>query len=134
MSYLLYFLKPTNPDSKSYKFSVPFRTDLKFPMISVNEDTGKYVKAILLNREKVLGKPISVGQKDYSADDVVRIMRDVGGLDVVAEQITDEEYRKQLAMRGVPDFFIDDMSANMRYMQTYGFFSGKTLDEGHEVS
>lgn len=134
MSYLLFFLKPTNPGSKSYKFSVPFPTNIKLPMISVNEDTGKYAKAILLNREKVLGKQVLVGEKDYSPDDIVRIMRDVGGLDVVSEEITHGEYRKSLAMRGVPDFFIDDMSDNMRYIQTYGFFNGKSLDGGHEVS
>jgi hypothetical protein len=134
MSYLLFFLKPVNPGSKSYKFSVPFPTNIKLLMISVDEDTGKYAKAILLNGEKVLGKQVLVGEKYYSPDDIVRIMRDVGGLDVMSEEITDEEYRKSLVMRGVPDFFINDMSDNMRYIQTHRFFSGKSLGGGHEVS
>jgi hypothetical protein len=56
-SYPLFWLKPvspsTSPTPKSYKFSLPLTRCLKLPMISVNSDAGKYVKAILLNREKV---------------------------------------------------------------------------------
>ncbi|PMD52673.1 NAD(P)-binding protein [Hyaloscypha bicolor E] len=55
--YLLFWLKPVSPSpsptSKSYKSFLPLTQSLKLPMIPVNCDTGKYVKAILLNREKV---------------------------------------------------------------------------------
>jgi hypothetical protein len=52
----LFWPKPVpsvSPASKSYKSFLPLTQSLKLPMISVNSDTGKYVKAILLNREKV---------------------------------------------------------------------------------
>jgi hypothetical protein len=103
-------------------------------MISVNVDTGKYVKAILLNREKVLGKQIYAAERHYSPVEIVRVLKEAGGLDVVVEQIDDAEYRRQMAAKGAPDFFIDDMSDNMKFMQTYGFFSEKQSGEGREVS
>lgn len=134
MSYLLYWLQPISPGSKSYKFSVPFPTSTKLPLISVNEDTRKYVKAILLNREKVLGKQISAGENYYSPDDAVRIIRLIGGLDATVEQVTSEEYRKQLAALGVPGFFINDMSDNVKYIEECGFFDAKSMKEGQEVS
>jgi hypothetical protein len=103
-------------------------------MISVNIDTGKYVKAILLNREKVFGKQIYAAERHYSPVEIVKVLKEVGGLDVVVEQIDDAEYRKQMAAKGAPDFFIDDMSDNMKFMQAYGFFSEKQSEEGREVS
>jgi len=42
-------------------------------------------------------------------------------VDVVYEQCTNAEYRTSLAVRGLPDFFVEDMSQNMRYIAEYGF-------------
>ena len=133
-NYLSYFLKPTSPDAKSYKFCAPFPITTKLPIFCVNEDTGKYVKAILLNREKVLGKQVYIAENHYSLIDIVKALKEVGGLDVVAEEIDDATYRKNLAAAGAPDFFIEDMSDNMKFMQTYGYFSEKQAEEGREVS
>jgi hypothetical protein len=133
-NYLPYFLKPTSPGAKSYKFCAPVPITTKLPIFSVNEDTGKYVKAILLNREKVLGKQVYIAENHYSLIDIVKALKEVGGLDVVAEEIDDATYRKNLAAAGAPDFFIEDMSDNMKFMQTYGYFSEKQAEEGREVS
>ena len=133
-NYLLYFLKPTSPDAKSYKFCAPFPVTTKLPIFCVNEDTGKYVKAILLNREKVLGKQVYIAENHYSFIDIVKALKEVGGLDVVAEEIDDATYRKNLAAAGALDLFIEDMSDNMKFMQTYGYFSEKQAEEGREVS
>ena len=63
-------------------------------------------------------------------------MRDVGGLDVVIEQVDDGVYRAALAAMGLPDVFVDDMSDNLKFISTYGFFGSKenVLKEGHKVS
>jgi hypothetical protein len=88
----------------------------------------------LLNREEVLGKQIYIAENHLSPVEIVKLLKEVGGLDVVVEQIDDQEYRKQLAAMGAPQFFVDDMSDNMRFMQTYGFFSEEQAAEGREVS
>jgi len=41
-------------------------------MISAGEDTGKFVKGILLNREKVLGKQIRAAENAYTLDENVQ--------------------------------------------------------------
>jgi NmrA-like family len=136
-NYLLMWLKAdpsSTSTSKSYKLSLPLTPDLKLPMISVNTDTGKYVKAILLNREKVLGKQISAAGGHYSPEDIVRVLKEVGGLDVTVERITEAEQRQHMAALGAPEFFIDDIVDNVKFMQEYGFFSEKVAEEGREVS
>ncbi|KAE9364578.1 NAD(P)-binding protein [Stipitochalara longipes BDJ] len=133
-SYLLYYLKHVPSSStKSYKFAVPFSPTLKIPLISVASDTGKYVKAILLNREGVLGKQVSAGEKYYSPEEIVKVLREVGGLDVVVEQIDEQEYRTQMAAMGAPEFYVDDMVDNIRFVETYGFFSERAAEEGREL-
>lgn len=75
-----------------------------------------------------------IAETHFSPNEIVKMLKDVGGLDVVAEQIDDQEYRKQVAEMGAPEFFVDDMSDTMKFMQTYGFFSEKQAAEGREVS
>ena len=107
---------------------------LKFPLISVNKDTGKYVKAILLNKEKLLGKQVYAGEKEYEIGEIIEIMKSERGLDVVFEQCSDEQFRGALAAAGLPEFMQQDMSDNMKYVAEYGFANGEGLEAGHEAS
>jgi hypothetical protein len=50
--------------------------------MSVVEDTGKYVKAILLNREKLLGKQVCAAEKNYTVEDCVALLGEKAGVDV----------------------------------------------------
>ena len=134
MSYVLLMVSPVSPGSKSYKISLPIPKTATVPLISVTEDVGKYVKSILLNREKVLGKQICAAEKYYGLDEIVNVLREDGGLDVVYEQCSEKEYREGLAAIGVPKFFQEDMAQNMKYISSYGMFGGMSLEEGHEVS
>lgn len=123
---------PTAP--KTFKISIPNPMTLKFPLISVKEDTGKYVKAILLNMEELLGKQVYAGEKEYEIGEIIEIMKSEGSLDVVFEQCSDEEFRAGLATAGLPEFMQQDMSDNMKYIAEYGFANGEGLEAGHEVS
>lgn len=137
MNYILFYLAPdgsTNSKSKEYKITFPIASTVKWPLLSVNEDTGKYVKAILLNRERLLGKQICAGEKNYSIDETIRVMNEKGGIKVTLEQCSEDEYKKALEEKGLPDFFRDDMSENMQFVAEFGFFSDSELDTGHEVS
>jgi uncharacterized protein YbjT (DUF2867 family) len=135
MNQIIQFLLPTiSPSgSKAYKFIAPVPADTKMPLISVNKDTGKYVKAMLLHPEKVLGERIYTGEKYYTMDETAEIMKRVGGLDVEYEQCTDEAFRKSLAGVGAPEFLQEDMSQNMKYVQEYGFFQ-QDLEDSQKVS
>lgn len=139
MHYVGYNLQPTISSSaskKSYKFYWPVPGTTPIPLISVASSTGTYVKSILLQKDKSLGKQICAAQDWYSLADIVRIIRDEGGLDVVFEQFSDAEYKAALASKGLPDFFQEDMSENARWIAEWGFYGGKegVLEEGHQVS
>jgi hypothetical protein len=121
---------------KSYKLPFPIPGTTPLPLISVASSTGIYVKSILLQKDKSLGKQICAAQGWYSLNDIVRIIRDEGGLDVVFEQCSDAEYKAGLASKGLPDFFQEDMSENAKWIAEWGFYGGKegVLEEGHQVS
>ncbi len=85
MEVLLVLLQPIEPKSKFYKFSQPVPITTKFPLIAVNDDTSKYVKSILLNRDTMLGKRILAADDLYSLDDCAKILKETANLDVVVE-------------------------------------------------
>jgi len=133
MHYILFQLVPKPLGSKSYVLQFPVSLNTKYPLISVSTDVGKYVKSILLNREKLLGKQIIAGEREYTVQETADILKDVGGLDVVAEQIGEKEYRGILAARGFPEFLQDDMLSNMDYFGTNGFFNGEDVRRDHDI-
>ncbi|KAF8857511.1 NAD(P)-binding protein [Acephala macrosclerotiorum] len=127
--YVLFQLVPTSadPNKKLYALKSPLPTSTKYALIDVNNDVGKYVKSIPLNREKLLGKQV-LGRERESV-----VLRDVGGLDVKAEQVSEVEYRGILAAVGFPKFLQDDMVSNMEYIQEYGFFGGEDVKRDHHL-
>jgi len=135
MNQIIHFLLPSTSPSgaKSYKFTIPVPASTKMPLISVNKDTGKYVKAMLLQPQKIIGERIYTGVKYYTLNETAEIIQRIGGLDVEFEQCTDEAFRKSLAGVGAPEFLQEDMSQNMKYVQEYGFFQ-QDLEDSQKVS
>ncbi|KAH8801727.1 hypothetical protein F5884DRAFT_847621 [Xylogone sp. PMI_703] len=137
MSFTLSMLSPvpSTMSGHSYKLALPIPKNTKWPMISAELDIGKYVRAILLNRDKVLGKQICAAERDYTLEEIVQSMRDKGGLDVTYEQIMEEQFRKGLEAKGYPDFFRDDLTKAMKYSADYGFLRGVGvgLEVGHQI-
>jgi len=127
-------LTPASANSKSYKLITPMSTNSKIPLISVRADTGKYVKSIIQNRDKMLGKTIMAGVKEYSVEEAVHVLAETGGLDVVAEKCAYGEYKDMLVAFGMPEFVADDMTENMKYFEEYGFFGGGKVENDHSVS
>ncbi|KAH8801515.1 hypothetical protein F5884DRAFT_685069 [Xylogone sp. PMI_703] len=132
-SFVFFMIQPTAPDTQSYKISVPVPGTRVFPLLSANEDVGKYVWAIFQNREKYLGEEICGAEREYSLDEMVKILREDGGLDIVLEQCSTEEYKARLAAMGLPGFFQDDMVETMQYVTEYGYFPKGKIEVGHEI-
>ncbi|KAK0124013.1 hypothetical protein ONS95_009000 [Cadophora gregata] len=133
MEQLPLMLVPTSSNTQSYKLFAPISTSLKIPLISVQADTGKYVRSIILNREKMLGKVVMGGVKEYTVQEAAKIMAAIGGVDVVDDTCTYEEYQKMLMGFGLPEFVAADMTENMKYFTEYGFFGGQNVEDDHSV-
>ncbi|TVY41185.1 NmrA-like family domain-containing protein [Lachnellula subtilissima] len=129
MNFLLSNIIPTSEGAKSYNLAFPFPPDTKIPLISVNKDTGAYVKHILLNRETFLGRQVSACENEYTPTEIVSILKKVGGVDIsLPADYTEDNFKKRLTAHGVPEFFQEDLVENMKFIHEFGFFGGLKLD------
>lgn len=129
-----------NPETGVYELGLPVATDTKFPMMATEYDTGKFVKAILLNREKTLGKRIFGAEKYYSVSELMDIfsrVKPVDGKGARAVTISDEAYKERLAAAGMPPFIQEELLQNWRLNDTTaggpGYYSGLGLEESHSI-
>ncbi len=128
--FVLGLLQPISPGSKTYVMALPADPTNPqgiFPLIDIEEDAGNYIKAILLHREKMLGKQVVAAEKYYSIAEILRILKEAGGLDVVFQQISDEAFTAGMVQAGVPEFFAEDITENFKFMQEFGYYGGASL-------
>lgn len=129
MSFLFAHIIPTSEGAKSYNLELPFPTSTKMPLISVNKDTGAYVKHILLNRETFLGRQVSAAENEYTPTEIVSILKKAGHVDIsLPANYTEEDFKKRLTTLGVPEFFQEDLVENIKWIDEFGFFGGLKLD------
>jgi len=129
MNFLPSNIIPTSEGAKSYNLAFPFPPDTKIPLISVNKDTGAYVKHILLNREIFLGRQVSACENEYTLSEIVSIFKNVGGVDIsLPASYTEGDFKNRLTALGVPEFFQEDLVENMNFIHEFGYFGGLKLD------
>lgn len=129
-------LRPS-PVTGAYTLALPIPTTSPMPLIDTETDTGKFVKGILLNREKVLGKRI-LGAADYYTPtqivDTFKASKPADSKDAVAVEIQGEVFKGFLAKTGAPPAIQEEMLQNMQLMPQFGYYGGESLAESHSVS
>ncbi|CAD6442183.1 3f8367d9-64e3-4ab1-ae21-f3ffc836c92d [Sclerotinia trifoliorum] len=124
------------PDDKKWKIILPCPASTQVPLVATAEDTGKFVKGILLNREKVLGKQI-LGATNYATfSEILNEFKEqypIAGEGAEFVQISYEAYRDNLASEGRSAFIQDDLVDNMMWISESGYYGGATLDESHSL-
>ncbi|MCJ1357649.1 MAG: hypothetical protein MMC33_007645 [Icmadophila ericetorum] len=127
-----------DPTTGAWTFALPIPTNKpSFPLIDTKADTGKFVKGILLNREKVLGKEVYAGVDYYSMDEIVATFKEVypeAGKNATAKQISHEEYKTVLGYAGMPVSVHEEMLQNLRLMDEYGYWGGADLKWSQEIA
>lgn len=114
----------------------PVPPTASIPFVDTEDDTGKFVKGMLLNRDKVLGKRIYGAQAYYTPQQLIEEFKEVkpeAGKGAQAIEISHEEYKAGLAQAGLPDFVQEELLQNMRLLDEYGYYGGAPLDESHSV-
>ncbi|RFU34975.1 hypothetical protein B7463_g1351, partial [Scytalidium lignicola] len=132
-TFILSLIQPVAAGSKSLKISIPIPSTAALPLLSANKDVGKYVASILQNRERFLGKEIYAADRDYSFDEIIKILRDDGGLDISFEQCSEEDYREGMAAMEFPEFLQEDMIQNGQFITEFGYFRKEKVEAGHEI-
>ena len=116
----------------------PADADSKWPMFDAANDTGKFVKAIFLNKEKTLGRDIYGAEKYYTPVEVAQAFEEAFPVDGKGTQyvpVKGEDFVKTLKGYGMSDKIAEEMLENMYLLnKEYGYYAGADLKESLSVS
>ncbi|RFU78356.1 hypothetical protein TARUN_3878 [Trichoderma arundinaceum] len=118
------------PD-KPWTLSIPTSGTAPFPLFDAETDTGKFVKAIVLKRDELLGKRV-LGATAYKTP--AEILNDFkatfpnAGKDAQFFSVPHELFKAGLKGRGLPEFAAEELLENFRLMDEGGYYAGEKLD------
>jgi hypothetical protein len=124
------------PPNNDWTFGLPIPTSSPIPLLDTAGDTGKFVKGILLNREKTLGKRIYGATDYYTVAEIVEEFQEVfpeAGKTAKAVELSHEVFKAALGKSGLPEEGQEELLQNMRLMNEYGYYGGESLTESHSV-
>jgi hypothetical protein len=125
------------PPNNDWTFALPVPGLSPVPLLDTAGDTGKFVKGILLNREKTLGKRILGATAYYTPDQIVKQFQDKyseAGKTAKFAQLPHSVYKGILEKVGMPEPIAEELLQNMRLLNEFGYYGGESLDESHSVS
>ncbi|KAK6214730.1 NmrA-like family protein [Colletotrichum tabaci] len=128
-------LRQTPPDN-AWALTLPIPASSPIPLFDAAADTGKFVKGIVLNREKVLGKRVLAATAYTTAGEAVEIFKKVypeAGKTARYNEASHDDFRGALKGQGMPDFVAEEMLQNMRLLNEFGYYGGEKLDESHAI-
>lgn len=124
------------PDGK-WGFALPLPDNAPIPIFDAEEDTGKFVKAMFLNEQKVLGKRVYGATAYYTPAEMVQDFRELSpsvGKDAGFSQLPNGVFKGIMASTGAPEVIQEEMLQNMRLMAEFGYYGGDKLDFSFGVS
>ena len=120
----------------TYNFALPIPINSPIPLFDTERDTGKFVKGILLNREKVLGARIYGATDYYTPEQIIadfQVVKPRDGSGGSAIQVPEELFKKILASVGLPEPLQEELLENMLLMPQFGYYGGADLKASHSV-
>ncbi|OLN84354.1 NmrA-like family domain-containing protein 1-like protein 5 [Colletotrichum chlorophyti] len=123
--------RPTPPDN-AWSLNLPIPETSPIPFFDPGPDTGKFVKAIVLNREKLLGKRVLASVGYTTVGDAVEVFKKVfpeAGKTARYNQISHDQFRGALGATGLPPFAVEELLQNFRLLDEFGYYGGAELEE-----
>lgn len=124
--------------SNTWTLQMPFAANTPMPLIDAATDTGKYVKSILHQREKMLGKRILAAADYYTAQEVVDVFVEAkpeAGKGASYKEVSPAIFRAYLRDDlGFGEGAQDELLENMQLLSEFGYFGGADLAESNSVS
>ncbi len=118
---------------ENWVFSLPIAPTSPIPLYDT-ADTGRYVKAIVDNKDALLGKRFLAATEYLTAQEVVDTFKSVfpeAGKTAVYSETPKDSFYAFMKGTGLPEFAVDEMYENMALMQDFGYYGGASLDESH---
>ena len=90
--------------------------------------TGKFVKAIIKNRDATLGKQILGAENYYTPEQIRSGLEAATGKKTHYAQLTAEQYKGFL-----PPFIAEELLENHLFIEEPGYYNGAELKESHDI-
>ncbi|KAI0198340.1 NMRAL1 protein [Astrocystis sublimbata] len=119
---------------ENWVLSLPIAASSPIPLYDP-ADTGKYVKAIMSNKEALLGKGFTASTEYLTAQEVLDTFKAVfpeAGKSAAYFQTPKDAFYDFMKSTGMPDFAVDEMYENMVLLQDFGYYGGLPLEESHK--
>ena len=128
-------LRSDGQSPPTYTMAMPFPPTTPIPWFDPGDDAGKFVKAMVMKRDEVLGKNV-LGATAYSTpEDVIKAFKEAKkGVQAQFVQIDKDTFMGALAQAGMPQYIQVELYENMAFMNDYGYYGKRSLDWSHSVS
>lgn len=124
------------PPENNWTLALPVPADTaKFPMFDT-ADSGKWLKAIVLNRDKLLGKQVFAATNYMTPTEIVDEFKKAfpeAGKTASFFSVPHDMYINILTSNGMPEFAAKELLENMRLMEEGGYYGHASLDESHSI-
>jgi hypothetical protein len=125
-----------SPEDNAWTLALPLPGAAPMPLFDTANDAGKFVKGILLNREKVLGKRIYGATDYYTVDQIAEQFKEQypeAGKTAKTVELPHAVFKGIMAKAGRGEV-AEELLQNMRLMSEFGYYGGDDLKESHSVS
>jgi hypothetical protein len=123
-------------DSGSLIWRLPIKLSTLWPLIDIQEDTGKFVKAMIKHREQVLGKRV-LGAWDYiSIKDMTKAVKQMSTertTEIGIEEVTPEAFKRLAQEAGMSPRVAQLLLESYQAKQDFGYFGKESLDWSHSI-
>jgi len=108
----------------------------RLPLFAAEFDTGKFVKAILSNRDTMLGKRVFAATAYTTPTEIVEMFKEcfsLAGKNAEFVEMKKEEFEGLLSMYGIPEVGRQDLGEMMELFGSFGYFGGENLENSLAV-
>ena len=119
-------------EQTGWTLNLPTTKDAPIPLFDAEDDTGKFVKGIFENREKLLGKRVLGATAYYTPTQIIEELKEVypkTSASAAYNQLPGDTYKGILGGFGLPESFQQEMLENHQLFDVAGYFGGEKLDE-----
>lgn len=125
-----------SPPDNAWTLAMPIPDSASVPLLATIEDTGKFVKGILLHREETLGKRVLAATKYYTLKEMLDIFKATypeAGKTARYFEAPHDVYQGFLTSAGLPEFAAHELLENMRLLNEGGYYGGESLNWSHSI-
>lgn len=120
----------------NWALGLPTPADAPIPLFDAEADTGKFVKAMFLQHEKVLGKRIYGATAYYTPTEIIDQFKERfpnTGKKATFSRLPNDVFKSIMGSMGMPEPIQEMILQNMRLLSEFGYYGGDKLESSLAV-